>query len=153
MGIVGGSTSRAVGRFKADVASALALEREKELGVAWPRRATATARKRGPGSSPAEPRRGVVYATAAVALALFFPSGAMAAAPVVKATWATEVTASSVRVRGLLDTGNEHTTYRFDYLTVAAYEANQKAGSEGFQGALHIPVGPEAKPVPRDRRP
>ncbi len=58
------------------------------------------------------------------------------------------MTASSVRVRGLLDTGNEHTTYRFDYLTVAAYEANQKAGSEGFQGALHIPVGPEANLYP-----
>lgn len=93
---------------------------------------------------PAAIRRGALSLSVALAFALLVPLGATAAPPVVKATWATEVNASSLRARAVLDTGTLTTTYRFDYISLAAFDANVAAGREGFTGALRIPVG-EAK--------
>ena len=62
-----------------------------------------------------------------------------------KATWATEVTATSFRAHATVNPGGLTTTYRFDYITAAAYEANLAAGHPGFEGAQRIPVGNEAK--------
>ncbi|HET9152756.1 MAG TPA: hypothetical protein VFN85_01410 [Solirubrobacterales bacterium] len=89
--------------------------------------------------------RGALLATAAVAACLLIPDSAVAAPPVIKATWATEVTASSFRARAILATEGLTSTYRFDYLPLSAYEANLRAGHEGFLGALHSPIGVEAK--------
>jgi hypothetical protein len=91
--------------------------------------------------------RGAVVVVAVLAVSLLSPLRASAAPPVVKATWAAEANASSFRARGLIDTGNLNTSYRFDYLSAAAYEANLGAEREGFSGALHVPVAAEAKLV------
>lgn len=78
-------------------------------------------------------------------LALFLAPAANAAPPTVKATWATEVTATSFRARAIFSTANLNSTYRFDYLPLADYETNVKAGQEGFKGASRIPIGSEVK--------
>jgi hypothetical protein len=89
--------------------------------------------------------RGAVLATAAVAACLLVPGTAIAAPPAIKATWATEVTASSFRARAILATEGLTSSYRFDYLPLSTYEANVTAGQEGFQGALRVPIAVEAK--------
>lgn len=81
---------------------------------------------------------------AAVAWLLFAPS-AEAAPPTVKATWATEVTATSFRAHASVNPGGLTVSYHFDYITVAGYEANLAAGRPGFTGAQRIPIGNEAK--------
>src|SRR5436305_9358380 len=84
-------------------------------------------------------------ATAAVVVGLVFASSAQAAAPVVKATWTTEVTATSFRANAIVNPGSLVTNYRFDYIAVSEYEANVAAGRPGFDGASKIPIGAEAK--------
>lgn len=78
-------------------------------------------------------------------MGLVLAPGAQAAAPTVKATWATEVTATSFQGNAVVNPGGLTTTYRFDYITTTAYEANLNAGHPGFEGALRIPIGAEAK--------
>ena len=99
------------------------------------------AHKRG----PAAISRGAVALTAILFAALLWPLTAGAAPPLVKAIWAAEVNASSFRALGLLNTGSLTTSYRFDYISAAAYEANLIAGKDGFEGAFQVPVGAEAK--------
>jgi hypothetical protein len=62
-----------------------------------------------------------------------------AEAPQVKATWVTEVTATSANLRVEVNPGGTATTYRFDYISQAAYEANLKEAKEGFSGASKAP--------------
>jgi hypothetical protein len=76
---------------------------------------------------------------------LLLAARAEAAPPVVKATWAAEVTATSFRAYATVNPGNLNTNYHFDYITAAAYEANVAAGDPGFAGASRIPIGAEAK--------
>lgn len=76
---------------------------------------------------------------------LLLAARADAAAPVVKATWAGEVTATSFRAYATVNPGNLNTNYHFDYITASAYEANVAGGHPGFEGALRIPIGAEAK--------
>lgn len=90
-------------------------------------------------------RGAAAIAAACAALMSAAASPAQAAAPTVTVTWATEVTASSARLRGLVDTGAQASTYRFDYLPLATYEANLKASQDPFKGALKVPTGFEAK--------
>jgi hypothetical protein len=54
----------------------------------------------------------------------------------------TEVTATSARLRAKVDPEGAATTYRFEYLTEAAYEANRKANpkGDGFEGASPAPL-------------
>lgn len=60
-------------------------------------------------------------------------------------SWAAEVTASSFRAHGTVDTEGLTTSYRFDYISAAAFEANVGAGQPGFSGAQSVPIGGEAK--------
>lgn len=90
---------------------------------------------------------GAAIALAAVAVfameALLSPSAAHAAAPLVKATWVTEVHETSARLRSRIDPGGVTTTYRFQYIAAAARQANQSAGRDPFAGAAVAPAGAE----------
>lgn len=97
---------------------------------------------------PAAFGRWAALATTVAVAALLFAAPAQAAAPTVKATWTTEVTASSFRANAIVNPGSLTTSYRFDYITTAAYEANLAAGHPGFEGALRIPIAAEAKIFP-----
>jgi hypothetical protein len=78
---------------------------------------------------------------ALLAGALLLPAPASAAeAPQVKATWVENVTATSADLRVQVNPGGLAATYRFDYITQAAYEANLKAAKEGFSGAAKAPL-------------
>jgi hypothetical protein len=57
----------------------------------------------------------------------------------VEATWVTDVTATSANLRTEINPGGASTTYRFDYIALAAYEANVEAGKEPFAGAAKAP--------------
>lgn len=95
---------------------------------------------------PAALRRRAAFVTAGIAaLVLFLAADANAAAPTIKATWATEVTATSFRANAVIDSGNLTTSYHFDYIALASYEANVAAGRPGFEGAQRIPIGADAK--------
>ena len=85
-----------------------------------------------------------LFVAVTAALLLFAPS-ALAVVPTIKATWATEVTATSFRAKAIFRTEGLTSTYRFDYLSLASYEANLKAGDEGFKGASRMPIAAEAK--------
>ncbi len=93
------------------------------------------------------PRLNRALALAAFALGLPFaaPQIALAAAPPqLGAAWTTEVSAASVTFHGEVNPEGESTTYRFEYLTDAAYQANLTANPsrEGFFGAARAPVSP-----------
>jgi hypothetical protein len=70
---------------------------------------------------------------------------AEAATPTVTATWVTDVTATSANLRAQIDPGESTATYRFEYLTEAAFQANLAANPprEEFAGAARIPAGVE----------
>jgi len=71
-------------------------------------------------------------------LALALPAGATAAAaPQITASWVTDVTPSSANLRAKIDPEGASTSYRFEYLTEAAYNANLAAepAGDGFEGA------------------
>jgi hypothetical protein len=78
---------------------------------------------------------------ALLAGALLLPASAAAAAPQIEATWVTGVTATSADLRTEINPEGPATTYRFEYLTLAAYEANVKAAKDPFAGALLAPPG------------
>jgi hypothetical protein len=70
---------------------------------------------------------------------------ARAATPTVTATWVTDVTATSANLRAQIDPGEFAATYRFEYLTEAAFQANLAANPprEEFAGAARMPAGVE----------
>jgi hypothetical protein len=76
---------------------------------------------------------------ASAALAIVMPAPASAAPPRVVASWVTNVTASSADLRAQVNPEGLATTYRFQYLTAGAYEANLVGGREGFTGASSSP--------------
>lgn len=78
------------------------------------------------------------------ALALPQAQAMAASPPQVDATYVTEVTATSANLRAEVNAEGQSTTYRFDYLTLAQYEANLKAAKEPFAGALKAPPGGSA---------
>lgn len=86
---------------------------------------------------------GVALLAALVAIALAAP-GAQAAPPQVGALWASEVSASTARLNAEINANGSPTTYHFDYITVAAYEANLAGGREGFAGAARVPPAGDA---------
>jgi hypothetical protein len=77
-------------------------------------------------------------------LALLASSASAASAPQVKATWVTDVTATSANLRTEINPGGAATTYHFEYLTLAAYEANLKAAKDPFTGATKAPLSGSA---------
>lgn len=61
--------------------------------------------------------------------------------PQIPAAWATEASSASVRLNAEINPAGSATTYHFDYLTLAAFEANVKASKDGFSGAFKVPAG------------
>jgi hypothetical protein len=82
-------------------------------------------------------------ATVAVALATaaLAPNASAAGAPLVVSVEVEAVTASSAVLRGQVNPNGFSTTYRFEYLSEAAYQANLAAepSSDGFKGAALAP--------------
>ena len=64
--------------------------------------------------------------------------------PLIGASWVAQVTATSARLNAEVNPNGLSTTVRFDYLTLAAYEANVKAAKDPFTGALKSPPGSPA---------
>jgi len=88
-------------------------------------------------------------------LGLLAPSNAAAAGPpAIPATWVTAVATGSAVLRAEVDPRGLGTRYHFEYLTLAAYEANLTAGRDGFDGARAVPsaaglvAGSGTAPVP-----
>ncbi len=88
---------------------------------------------------------GRVLLLSLMALVLFAPAGARAAGPEVGATWVVNVDADSVSLRAQVNPGGVATTYHFDYIAEAGYQANLQAGRDGFFGASKVPPNAEAK--------
>jgi hypothetical protein len=82
-------------------------------------------------------------AGAVVATLVFAAAARAAVPPQIGAAWTTEVTATSARLRAKINPEGSSTSYRFEYLTEAAYEANLNAAPprEGFFGAAKQPPG------------
>jgi hypothetical protein len=85
------------------------------------------------------PRALAVLVAGCSALAGAAPA-AHAAPPTIVASWVTEVTATSARLRAEINPNGVSTTYRFEYLTGAAYQANVDASREPFFGAILSPT-------------
>jgi hypothetical protein len=89
-------------------------------------------------------RQGALSGLIALAAMALGPGTAEAAGPpLVSASWVTEVTASGATLRAEINPNGVSTRYRFEYLSGAAYAANQGAGREGFFGAAMAPAGSE----------
>ncbi|HET7590848.1 MAG TPA: hypothetical protein VFK14_11790 [Solirubrobacterales bacterium] len=76
-----------------------------------------------------------------VALTLCLGTAAATSLPSVPEAWVTDVTATSAQLRATINPEGLSTTYRFEYLTEAAYEANRAANpsGDGFEGAARVP--------------
>lgn len=81
----------------------------------------------------------VAGALALTAIAAAPTPAALAAAPTVGATWTTDVSDASARLRALISPGGVATTYRFEYIADAAFRENLSAGRPGFSGASSVP--------------
>jgi hypothetical protein len=85
-------------------------------------------------------RRVVALLLAAVFLAL--PAAAVAAGPPqVTTVTVAGVSATGATLRGTVDPEGSSTTYRFEYITEAAYEENVAANREPFAGTALAPTG------------
>jgi Tol biopolymer transport system component len=85
-------------------------------------------------------RRALVLSLLALTLGLTQVAPAAAAPPQVLATYSTDVTATSANLHAEVNPEGEATTYRFEYLTAAKYQANPPA--EPFAGAAKAPTPP-----------
>ncbi len=65
------------------------------------------------------------------------------ARPVVSGEEAAKVTSSTAELKALVNPKGKVTTYQFQYITLAAYEANLEAAKDGFSGAAVAPASPE----------
>lgn len=86
--------------------------------------------------------------TALAALGLLFalavPATAAAAVPEIPAAWVSDVTPTSAVLWAEVNPEGEATTYHFDYIAAAAYQANVEAGHDGFLGAVRVPGAKDA---------
>jgi hypothetical protein len=89
------------------------------------------------------PRGAVLAVTILLCLGLLATEAQAATPPQVIASWVTDVTSTSANLHAQVDPEGLESTYRFEYLTEAAYEANLGAGEEGFAGAATAPAGGE----------
>ena len=82
---------------------------------------------------------------AAAAALVNFPAPALAAAaPQVGASWSTGISSGSANLNAEINPEGLPTTYRFEYITEAQYQANLAVPLEGFAGATKAPAGAEA---------
>jgi hypothetical protein len=63
----------------------------------------------------------------------------LASAPLIEESSVSDVASSSATLSAKIDPHGSETTYRFEYLTEAEYQANLAGGREPFAGALLIP--------------
>ncbi len=80
----------------------------------------------------------LLAAMAAMALPATVPA---ASPPTLGPTWAGDVFATSARLHTEITPGGAATSYHFDYITAAAFEANIDGGKDGFTGAAKAPTG------------
>jgi hypothetical protein len=87
------------------------------------------------------PRRLVAPLALAVALSVAASPAQAAGAPQIPAAWVTDVTATSANLRAQINANGLATTYRFEYIAEAAYQANLQASPPraGFAGAAKAP--------------
>lgn len=92
---------------------------------------------------------GEVVSGASRSLLLFLVIGLAFAAqadaagqPEIPAVWVTNVTEASGTLRAEIDPEGLSTRYQFEYLALAAYEANLGAGLGAFDGAAAVPSSP-----------
>jgi hypothetical protein len=92
-------------------------------------------------------RRGIALVGLVAGSLSIFGGVASAAPPRVISTSVTGVTSTGVTLHGSINPEGSPTTFRFEYLTQAAYEANVEANppQEPFAGAL---LGPSSGPAP-----
>jgi hypothetical protein len=72
--------------------------------------------------------------------AFIAPRADAASPPQIPAAWVTGVTAASAVLRAEVNPEGSATRYHFEYLTLAAYEANLDGGREAFFGATPVPT-------------
>jgi hypothetical protein len=91
--------------------------------------------------APAVRALGRLAGILALGLSVLAPSASAAGPPLIADSWVTDVTATSANLRAQIDPNGLSTTYRFEYVTQAAYEANLAAipPREGFFGASKSP--------------
>lgn len=82
---------------------------------------------------------GVGAAVLALPLAAAAPASAVGP-PHIGEVWASEVTASSAKLSGEVDPEGSPTFARFEYIALAAFQANVSAGLDSFAGASLTPV-------------
>lgn len=70
-------------------------------------------------------------------------STAYAADPQIDAVWVSGVSANSAVGEAEINPGGVSTTFHFEYIAEASYEANLNGGKEGFAGAARAPSGAE----------
>lgn len=71
-------------------------------------------------------------------------SSASALPPTIAATWSSSVRANSATLNADVDPKGLSTSYHFDYLTEAAYQANLAAAKDPFSGASRVPASGDA---------
>jgi hypothetical protein len=81
---------------------------------------------------------------AATALALGAQSAWAAGPPILGKAWSSAVFSSTARLQAEINPNSLFTSYHFDYITKAAYEANVAASKAGFTGASRVPVSSDA---------
>jgi hypothetical protein len=90
-------------------------------------------------------RRQLSCAALVVLAALTACAGtAQAAAPTIGAMWTTSVQATTARFNAEVNPGGKASSYHFDYITLAAYNANLAASKAGFTGASRVPFSGES---------
>jgi hypothetical protein len=95
---------------------------------------------------PASRAGGGFLAPALIALVgvALCPSAARAVAPTVGFAWSSQVLSTTARLSAEINPNGVGTTYHFDYIRKAAFEANVDASKDGFSGATRIPTAGDA---------
>ncbi|HXR31169.1 MAG TPA: hypothetical protein VN752_08520, partial [Solirubrobacterales bacterium] len=93
---------------------------------------------------PSVPKRRRLHSGGAIALTLLLSSclastAQAAGPPIVLETWVSAVSSTSVRLEARVNPNGLFSTYHFDYITDAAYEANLAAAKDPFAGASRSP--------------
>jgi hypothetical protein len=89
-------------------------------------------------------RGGGALALGAMALLGFAAAPASAAAPSIGAVYSSAVFSGSAQLSAEINPNGLFTTYHFDYITKAAYDANVAAAKEPFAGASRVPAASDA---------
>src|SRR3954447_23093746 len=63
-----------------------------------------------------------------------------ARSPVVLSAWVSSVFNTTARLQGQVNPDGLATTYHFDYIAQAAYDANLAGGKDPFSGAARVPL-------------